>query len=69
MFNKAYFVSNRNEEVTSNLINDFERCCIMVSERIVLNGLFYSISYDFIAPPEDPDFKVTRLWGRAKDSI
>jgi hypothetical protein len=28
-----------------------------------------AISYDFIAPPEDPDFKVTRLWGRAKDSI
>ncbi|MFW9906712.1 MAG: hypothetical protein ACFFFH_20570 [Candidatus Thorarchaeota archaeon] len=28
-----------------------------------------AISYDFITPPEDPDFKVTRLWGRAKDSI
>ena len=28
-----------------------------------------AISYDFIAPPEDPEFKVTRLWGRAKDAV
>ena len=29
----------------------------------------FAISYDFIGPPDDPDFKVTRLWGSAKDAI
>jgi hypothetical protein len=28
-----------------------------------------AVSYDFIGPPDDPDFEVTRLWGNAKDAI
>jgi len=28
-----------------------------------------AVSYDFIGPPNDPDFEVVRLWGNAKDAI
>lgn len=44
---------------------------MQISERSWNRSESYdlAISYDFIGPPDDPDFEVTRLWGSAKDAI
>lgn len=44
---------------------------IQISERSWNRSESYdlAISYDFIAPADDPDFNVTRLWGNVKDAI